>query len=251
MVYLFDTTFCNDTREEACDRIENHISNKSGFVYIAVKDVALTIRSIENPFLKDFYHSVPTCTFVDGRGILYASRLLGQPLKEMVGGPGIYYDMLRRGEQKGYRFYFLGADEEVLRAAIHNVLSRHPRVDICGHHSGYFSSSEEKTIVSEIGKSGCDILLLGMSTPKREEFVSRHLGRFGSLVCIAVGGVFDNEAGKTVYAPSWVGILGLEWLFRVAQEPKRLAPRYLRTHSKFIFYLISEMVRKLRTFPTS
>jgi N-acetylglucosaminyldiphosphoundecaprenol N-acetyl-beta-D-mannosaminyltransferase len=250
MVYLFGTTFCNDTREEACDRIENLISKKSGFAYIAVKDVALTVRSIENPFLKDFYHRVPCCTFVDGRGILYASRLLGQPLKAMVGGPGIYHDILGRGEQKGYRFYFLGADVGVLGAAIQNVLSRYPGVDICGHHSGYFSSSEEETIVSEIVKSRCDILLLGMSTPKREEFVSRHLGRFGSFVCIGVGGVFDNEAGKTRYAPPWIAVLGMEWLFRVAQEPRRLAPRYLRTHSKFIFYFVSEMVRNLRTPPT-
>lgn len=251
--HLLDTAFLNVSRSQACDLIEKALQLKTGFCYVAVKDVALTVRSLEDAFLREFYHTVPRWIFVDGRGLLYSGFFLGTRFKEMVGGPGIYYEMLTRGEAKGHRFFFLGGTQDVLQKAVASVKKRHPQIRIVGQRNGYFDTTDEAEIVEAINNSGCDILFLGISTPKREQFVQRNKSRFGEVVCIAVGGVFDNEAGIAKYAPKAISLIGCEWLYRIFQEPSRLARRYFYTHPRFLLYFIRELLSKRRkaSFPSA
>lgn len=240
---IFDTVYFNVDRSEACDFIEQEIQKNGKVVYIAVKDVALTVRSMEDKFLSDFYKNIPTKIFVDGMGLIYAGKILNKKFKEMVGGPGIYYEILKRGENKGYSFYLLGSSNEILEKAIMNIRKRHPNIKICGFSNGYFNSTEEEDIVEVINNSRCDVLFLGISSPKREQFIRNNISKLRHLTCIAVGGVFDNEAGLTKFAPKLIAKIGMEWLYRVIQEPRRLAKRYFYTHTKFIFYLVKEILK--------
>lgn len=239
-VILFNTEFVNVDRKMACDILENEISKKEKFKYAAVKDVALTVRSLEDEFLKSFYKSCDY-VFVDGKGVLYASWLLRKPLKEMVGGPGIYYEMLKRSNDKGYKVYLLGGNKESLTKAVANIKKRLPEINIVGYQDGYFKVEDSNKIVDEINKTRPDIVFIGISTPKREQFVEKYRNRFSNFLCIPVGGVFDNEAGITKFAPKIIRIMGVEWLYRVLQEPKRLLKRYLYTHTKFGWYIFKEI----------
>lgn len=240
---IFDTVFSNVYKSEACDYIEQEIQKKEKVVYIAVKDVALTVRSMEDKFLSDFYKNIPAKIFVDGMGLIYAGKILNKKFKEMVGGPGIYYEILKRGENKGYSFYLLGSSNEILEKAVRNIRKRHPNIDIRGFSNGYFNDTEENDIIEEINNSRCDVLFLGISSPRRELFIKNNYTKLRYLTCIAVGGVFDNEAGLTKFAPKLIAKLGMEWVYRVIQEPGRLAKRYIYTHSKFMVYLIKEILK--------
>lgn len=240
-VTLFNTEFVNVDLKTACDILEAEILKKEKFVYVAVKDVALAVRSLECDFLNIFYKK-SDYIFVDGKGILYSSWIMGKPLKEMVGGPNIYFEMLKRSNNKGYKIYLLGAKKEILIKAIANIKKRLPRVDIIGYHDGYFELGNSNGIVNEINRSKPDIVFIGISTPKREQFIDKHRNRFTNFLCIPVGGVFDNEADITKFAPKLISIFGLEWLYRVLQEPNRLLKRYLYTHTKFAWYFLTEFL---------
>lgn len=239
-VTLFNTEFVNVDLRTACDILENEIIKKEKLVYAAVKDVALTVRSLESDFLNIFYKK-SDYIFLDGKGILYASRLLGKPLKEMVGGPRIHFEMLKRSNDKGYKIYLLGSKKETLAKTVYNIKRRLPMVNIVGYQDGYFRLENSNQIVDEINRFNPDILFIGISTPKREKFIDMYRHKFANFLCIPVGGVFDNEAGITKFAPKLISIIGLEWLYRVLQEPKRLLKRYLYTHIKFVRYFLAEI----------
>lgn len=243
-IKLFNTNFVNVNLKAACDILEDEILRKEKFVYAAVKDIALTVRSLEDRFLKSFYNKC-NYIFVDGRGILYASWLLGKPLKEMVGGPRIYSEMLKRANDKGYKVYLCGTKKEILIKAISNIKGRYPKINIVGFHDGYFDLENSDGLVDEINRIEPEILFIGISTPKREQFIEKYRNKLINLLCIAVGGVFDNEAGVTKYAPNIIGIVGLEWAYRVLQEPRRLLKRYLYTRLKFVYYFLLEIFRLL------
>jgi N-acetylglucosaminyldiphosphoundecaprenol N-acetyl-beta-D-mannosaminyltransferase len=243
IINLFDTIFTNCNLSEACFFIETEINKKNNFKYFAIKDVALTVRSLEDYFLNSFYKLYPEKIFIDGKGLLFTGKILHKEFKEMFGGPGLYYEIISRSEKENYSCFFLGASEEVLKKAILNIKLRHPKLNIVGFINGYFTEKEEEDIVIKINNTKCDILFLGISTPKRELFIQRNLSKFNPMVCIPVGGVFDNEANITKFAPKLIANLGMEWIYRVAQEPKRLARRYFYTHTKYFYYLLKEILK--------
>jgi len=241
-VRILDTEFFNVDRLTACDIIERELQKKERFIYAAVKDVSLAIRSQEDLFLSKFYEKCDYI-FVDGKGLLYASRLLGRPLKEMVGGPGLYNELLKRSNEKGYRLFLLGGTNDTLARTVQHIKKRLPKINIVGWNNGYFNLEESERIVDEINSQETEILFLGISTPKREQFIAGMKDHFNNMLCIPVGGVFDNEAGITRYAPKVIAALGLEWLYRSIQEPERLMKRYLKTHSKFLWCLIRDLIK--------
>ena len=243
-VELFDTYFTNARRAEACDEIERLIAANDRCHLVCVKDVALLMRSRSDSFLRQFYERFPEYIFADGRGVVWASRLLGEPLVEMVGGPGIYYEMLRRAATKGYKVYLLGTRDDVLQRAVANLKKRLPTLSLVGCHHGYFDQDSEYRVVESILRAAPQVLFIGMSTPRREQFIATHLRSLLPGVCLPIGGVLDVEAGTTRLAPGIVGKLGLEWLYRLLQEPRRLGPRYLRTHPRFIWAVFQAVIER-------
>lgn len=181
---------------------------------------------------------------VDGMGIVWAARLLGIAVPERVAGIDVMAGVLGLCAAKGYRPYLLGARTDILEAAIARLRHRHPTLTLAGWRNGYFKPAEEPEIVATIRISNADCLFIGMPTPYKERFLFKHRAALGVPFIMGVGGSFDVLAGHVRRAPSLLQTAGLEWLFRLIQEPTRLGPRYLATNLAFAAILAKEAFRK-------
>ena len=189
----------------------------------------------------------------DGMSVVWAARVLhrrggagGQTcvrVPERVPGIDLMDHILKRGSERGYRVYFLGAEEEVLETAIARTLADHPGIVVAGRRNGYFTTEEEPGIAEDIRASRADILLAAMSSPKKEVFLARWSQELNVPVCHGVGGAFDVVAGKVQRAPAMWQRLGLEWLYRVVQEPRRMWRRYLVTNTLFCAMVVADLFR--------
>ncbi len=182
----------------------------------------------------------------DGQSVVWASRMLGAPLPERVAGIDLFTELLGEASRRAYRVYFLGARRAVLDRMLAEIGRRYPGVAVAGARDGYFRADEEPHVAAEIRRSGADLLFLGMSSPKKELFVSKWGKSTRASVVHGVGGSFDVLAGLTRRAPTWCQRLGLEWLYRAWQEPGRLGRRYLSTNMTFIALVAREWLRQAR-----
>lgn len=189
--------------------------------------------------------AVGSCHLIlaDGQSVVWASRLLRVPLPERVAGIDLFQVLLAEAAQRGDRVYFLGARPDVLAEMLNRVSRSFPALQVAGARDGYFRGDEEAEVAAEIRNSGADLLFVGMSSPKKELFLSRWGQATGASVVHGVGGSFDVLAGLTRRAPLWYRRHGLEWLYRARQEPVRLGRRYLTTNTAFIALLAREMLR--------
>jgi N-acetylglucosaminyldiphosphoundecaprenol N-acetyl-beta-D-mannosaminyltransferase len=186
---------------------------------------------------------VESCQLVnaDGQGIVWASRLLGDPLPERVAGIDLMHRILSLAELRGFRVFILGATADVLERAVCKLREAHPRLTIAGYRDGYFADGEVADVCVAIRQAHPDILLVAMSSPRKEYFLGANSHLLGVPFQMGVGGAIDVVAGMTRRAPAAWQRLGLEWLFRLLQEPRRLAPRYLRTNAAFAVLLAREL----------
>jgi N-acetylglucosaminyldiphosphoundecaprenol N-acetyl-beta-D-mannosaminyltransferase len=230
------------TMKQVLDRVDKTIIERSR-LRIGVVNAAKLVYMRRDPALRA---DVLSCDLIlaDGVPVVWASRLLGRPLPERIAGIDLMLGMLRRGNEKGYRIYCLGASEGVLATAVARITAEYRRVRLVGHHHGYFTPQEEPAIVAAVVRAHPDILLVGISSPKKERFLARWSDQLDVAVCHGVGGSFDVIAGKVRRAPALWQRLGLEWLYRVKQEPRRLWRRYLTTNSLFCAIVLSELARR-------
>jgi N-acetylglucosaminyldiphosphoundecaprenol N-acetyl-beta-D-mannosaminyltransferase len=180
----------------------------------------------------------------DGQSVVWASRLLGAPLPERVAGIDLFHELLREAADRSYRVYFLGARPEVLPRMLAQARHRYPSLVIAGARDGYFDETDAPAVTAAICGADPDLLFLGMSSPKKEVFLSQWGARTGASVVHGVGGSFDVLAGVTRRAPAWLQNIGLEWLYRAVQEPARLGRRYLTTNAAFMTLVARELTAK-------
>jgi N-acetylglucosaminyldiphosphoundecaprenol N-acetyl-beta-D-mannosaminyltransferase len=192
--------------------------------------------------------AVSGCDLVvaDGQSVVWASRLLRARLPERVAGIDLFQRLLAEAERTNLSVYFLGARTEVLAEMLHRTQQRYPDLKVAGSRHGYFTDDEAPQVADEIAATGADLLFLGMTSPKKENFVAAYGRRTGARVVHGVGGSFDVLAGVVKRAPAAWQRAGLEWLYRALQEPRRLGPRYLTTNAAFIALVAREMVRSTR-----
>jgi N-acetylglucosaminyldiphosphoundecaprenol N-acetyl-beta-D-mannosaminyltransferase len=182
----------------------------------------------------------------DGQSVVWASRILRAPLPERVAGVDLFLELLAEASQRGYRAFFLGARPDVLAAMLDEVARRFPGLKIAGAHDGYFQAEDEPQVAEEIERSDADLLFVGMSSPQKELFLSRWGAATQARVVHGVGGSFDVLAGVTKRAPVRWQRIGLEWLYRLLQEPRRLGPRYLKTNLAFMALVARDAMRHRR-----
>lgn len=228
------------TVDQALERIDEFIRQGASHK-IFCPNVTLLVWSRKNEELRRIYQECDLLP-IDGMGIYYASRLLGNPVPEMVSGSLLFFKLIERASEKGYRVYLFGTTQEILDKAVHNLARQYPSLKIAGYRNGYFSHEDEPSIVQEIRRMHPDILFMGMSTPLKERFVDRYLAEMGVPVCLGVGGSFDIAAGVYKFAPVWMRNLALEWLYRLLQEPRRLWKRYLTTNTIFLWIVLKAFV---------
>jgi N-acetylglucosaminyldiphosphoundecaprenol N-acetyl-beta-D-mannosaminyltransferase len=244
-IRLFGTSFDNITVNDFCDGIETFIQEKEKLYLVTVKDVSVTVLCLEDPVLQDFYNRSDLIV-VDGRGLVYAAFLLycgRQRVCKLFGGPGGYYAFLKRASTKHYRVYYFGATDETVKNAVANVKKRLPELIVCGSHHGYVNNNNIEEVLKDINRSKPDVIFIGISAKIRESIIMTYGDRFPKCVCFFIGGMIDVEAGLAKFAPRFLSHLGVEWLWRVIQEPRRLGPRYFYTMRKFLFYLFRDLLK--------
>ena len=171
----------------------------------------------------------------DGQSVVWASKVLRDPLPERVAGIDLMDAILGLAEQRGHRVFFLGARADVLDRALERLRERYPALLVAGARDGYFSDAEEEQVCREIAAADADILFVAMSSPRKEYFLGEYGPRLGVPFVMGVGGSIDVVAGVTRRAPRAWQQLGLEWLFRLLQEPRRMFRRYAVTNARFTY----------------
>jgi N-acetylglucosaminyldiphosphoundecaprenol N-acetyl-beta-D-mannosaminyltransferase len=190
--------------------------------------------------------AVEACDIVniDGMGVVWGARLLGQPVPERVAGIDLFEALVALAEARGYPVFLLGATAEVVAIAEHRLEVRYPSLRIAGAHHGYFWD-DEAAMAERIAASGARLLFVAITSPLKEVFIDRWRHRLGVDFVMGVGGTFDIVAGHVRRAPPWMQRTGLEWFHRVLQEPRRMWRRYLTTNMRFAGQLLAASVRRL------
>jgi len=232
------------TLEQALDRVEHAIQARTR-LQIGVVNAAKVVNMQRDALLRDDVLS-SDLILADGIAVVWASRVLGVALPERVPGIDLMTGILRRGAARGYRVFCLGATDDVLDKAAARMLADHPGVRIVGCQHGYFSADQEERVARTIADARPDVLFVAMTSPKKEKFLARWSKELGVPVCHGVGGSFDVLAGKVRRAPRLWQLLGLEWLYRVLQEPGRLWKRYLVTNTLFCTMLLRGLLQRAR-----
>lgn len=208
---------------------------------IGVVNAAKIAKLKADPVLRDSLLEADVL-LADGQSVVWASRLLGQPLPERVAGIDLFEELLGVADREHLRVFLLGATPEVLARVEQEIATRWPGAVIAGSRDGYFTEDEADGVADQIAGCAPDLLFLGMTTPKKEVFLGRYGERLGVPVQHGVGGSFDVLAGVTARAPQVWQRYGMEWAYRVAQEPRRLWRRYLVTNMAFLGILGVELV---------
>ena len=237
------------TMEQATKQCTDALEH-DGYISIGVVNAAKIVAMRRDEQLTE---AVKSCHMIlaDGQSVVWASHVLRVPLPERVAGIDLFQALLAEAALRRNRVYFLGARPDVLQQMLDQVSGRYPGLIVAGARDGYFQAKEEAEVAAEVRRSGAELLFVGISSPKKELFLSRWGKATGAKVVHGVGGSFDVLAGVTRRAPLWYQKHGLEWLYRAQQEPLRLGRRYLTTNVSFIALVASEVMRRHRRPRTS
>lgn len=177
----------------------------------------------------------------DGQAVIWASKVLGKPLKERVAGIDLMENLVQLAYQKKYKIFFFGAEEGIVKKVVETYSDKYSPDIVAGYRNGYFKKEEEQSIAKEISESSANILFVAISSPTKENFLYTNKVLLEKVNFImGVGGSFDVVAGKVKRAPLWMQKAGLEWFYRFLQEPRRMWKRYLLGNSEFLFLVLKE-----------
>ncbi len=238
-VKLFGCPFDVVDTAQAVARVEEFLASGRTHQGCGV-NVDQLVKMKDEPLFRDI---VERCDLVtaDGTPVVWASRLFGKRLPERVAGIDLFYALLPVSAQRGYKVYLLGAKEESLQGARAIYEARHPGLQIVGARNGYFTVEDEPEIAKDIHDSGAQLLFIAISSPKKEEFVDRNRAMLAKVgFVLGVGGTFDIDAGLYKRAPDWMARAGIEWTYRLWQEPRRMYRRYIVEDSKFLGMLAKQ-----------
>jgi N-acetylglucosaminyldiphosphoundecaprenol N-acetyl-beta-D-mannosaminyltransferase len=225
-----------DTVEWARDWIR---SERHG--YMCTVNVAILMMMRSDPNLQGFVDRA-SLVVADGQPLIWASRLQPAQLPERVTGVDLVEELCALAAKEGFGVYFLGARRPVIEAAAERLVARFPGLEVCGIADGYFDSSEAPLRARAVRESGAKILFVGMGVPRQEKFLESQWDELGISLAVPVGGSFEVIAGTARRAPAFMQRIGMEWSFRLAQEPGRLWKRYLVTNTQFIFHVLRSAV---------
>jgi N-acetylglucosaminyldiphosphoundecaprenol N-acetyl-beta-D-mannosaminyltransferase len=228
--------------EESLAVVEGFIRSGRPHQHVVV-NVDKIVKASRDPGLRRIIND---CDLInaDGMPVVWASRLLGKPLKERVTGVDLFEALMARAAQKGWRVFLLGAREEVVSGVARLYPARYPGLTIAGYRNGYWSQAEEEEVVAQIGAARPDILFVAISSPTKEAFLARYQAAMKVPFAMGVGGTFDVAVGHVKRAPVWMQKAGLEWFYRFLQEPRRMFRRYFIEDMAFVALFAREWVRR-------
>ena len=234
-----DIASMEETLELACDAMRR----RKRLQHVSL-NVAKLVNARTDPLLRQ---DLQMADFVgiDGMGIVIGLHLAGHGDAERVAGIDLMTQLLGRCAAEGFRPYFLGATPEVVARAAAAARERFPGLRFAGLRDGYFGPEEEAAVVAAIRESGADCLFVGMPSPRKERFLAQNRDALGVPFVMGVGGSFDVLAGHVNRAPDWMQRSGLEWLYRLVQEPGRMWRRYATTNLAYAGLLCGVVARRV------
>lgn len=229
------------TMDQTVTRVAEAMQQKRKILHVALNVAKFVKLQRDEELRADVFGA--DLVGVDGAGIILGARLFGVHVPERVAGVDLMHNILALCAERGYRPYLLGARPEVLETALNKLKQRHPNIEIAGSHHGYFKPDQEADIIEAIRAAQPDCLFVGMPTPRKERFMARNRAALDVPFVMGVGGGIDILAGHVRRAPDFWQRNGMEWLYRVLQEPRRMWWRYLSTNLLYAGILARAVVQ--------
>ncbi|MGB6084236.1 WecB/TagA/CpsF family glycosyltransferase [Moheibacter sp.] len=242
-VPFLNTFYDNLTAQQTLEIIKNAIYTKQQIHHTVINanKVVLLQKDLE---LRNSVNSADIIN-IDGAGVLWGAKILGKPVKERVTGIDLMEAVLKMAQKENFKVYFLGAKEEIVKTLVDLYSEKYGENIISGYQNGYFNNQNEPEIVNIIAQSNPQILFVAMPSPKKENFLYKYRKDFSDINFImGVGGSFDVLAGKVSRAPVWLQKMGMEWFYRLIQEPKKMWKRYLIGNLSFIYLILNSKIKK-------
>lgn len=227
------------TMQDVLEGIEELIKSGSSS-YICVSNVHTVVTGRRDPKFRAVTNNA-TMAVPDGMPLSWVGRHRGYKNMEKCSGPDIMSELFKISEVKGYTNYFYGGTQDTLDLLGKKLKQKYPNLKIVGMYAPPFrelSEKEDTGIIEHINKIDPDIIWVGLGAPKQEFWMANHVDKIKSSVILGVGAAFNFHAGTVKRAPIWMQKHGLEWLYRLCSEPKRLWKRYLVTNFLFVAYLV-------------
>jgi N-acetylglucosaminyldiphosphoundecaprenol N-acetyl-beta-D-mannosaminyltransferase len=232
--------------DEAMDAMDGMIARRERG-YVCAVAVHAVMVSQHDPEMRAAVTG-STLTVPDGMPLVWAANALGEQLPNRVYGPELMDRYCGRCAERGHRVWLYGGrDQGSLMQLALNLRRRHPGIEVVGGYSPPFralSRDEEDAIAAQINEARPDVVWVGIGVPKQEKWMARMRDRLEAPVMCGVGAAFDFHAGRVSQAPAWMQDRGLEWIYRIAQEPRRLLPRYLYYNPAFVAGFARQYVRE-------
>ena len=226
------------TMEETIVKIKDFIKNKECVQHVVINASKVNLIQ-QDRNLREIVNNCPLIN-ADGQSIVWAAKKLGYYIPERVTGIDLFQRMVEDSEKEGYRVYFFGAKEEVVKKVVEIYMSKYPNLQVAGYRNGYFTEEEGIKIAKDIRDSKADILFVAFSSPKKEYWIDKYKDIMEVPFSMGVGGSFDIVAGVTKRAPRWMQKCGMEWFYRFVQEPKRMWERYIIGNFNFIQLVLKD-----------
>lgn len=237
---ILKTNIAVTNMPETVEFIDARIQSGGGG-YICVSNVHTTVMAYEDEDYRKIQNSA-LLALPDGKPLSVVSKKRGFPEAERVAGPDLMERMFRESTQNGYLHYFYGSTPETLAALLEKLQEKYPKIQIAGMEAPPFrdlTKEEDTACIDRINQTEPDIVWVGLGAPKQERWMYAHKDSIKGLM-IGVGAGFDFHAGTVKRAPKWMQNIGMEWLYRLCQDPKRLWKRYVSTNWKFAKLVVRE-----------
>ena len=245
-LYILDMPVDRLTMDKAVSIISERIQAKRKTTVFTPNVDHLVKAQFDEEF-KEIY-SQTDLSLVDGMPLVWTSILYGRRLPQRINGTNLIWELCQLAQAKGFTLFFLGSSSDIVRLARQNLQTRFPAVKIAGYYSPPFGTTFDREeiprIVEQVNSCKPDILLVAFGPLKQEKWINKYHKILDAYIFIGVGGALDLISGRLRRAPKWMQDVGLEWLFRLYQEPRRLMKRYLIGNAIFI-YLVCKKALKI------
>jgi N-acetylglucosaminyldiphosphoundecaprenol N-acetyl-beta-D-mannosaminyltransferase len=241
-IFLLGTPVDDLTMQETLQLVSEAISDHK-HIHHTVVNAGKIVAMHENPELKESVVSADVIN-ADGQAVVWTSKLFGHSLRERVAGIDLMEKLVELAHRNKYKLFFFGAKEEVVKKLVDHYSQVYSPAIIAGYRNGYFKKEDERSIAQQIADSGANILFVAITSPVKENFLYQNRDVLKNVNFImGVGGSFDVIAGYVKRAPVWMQKAGLEWLYRVYQEPKRMFKRYLVGNTKYFLLVVKYLFK--------
>ncbi len=213
--------------------------------YVCICNVHSVVSATQSAEFESIINQADMAT-PDGAPVAWVIRRKGEPSQERINGPDLMWKYCAHAESTGESIFLYGGMQSTLDILRDKLALHFPKLKIAGMYSPPFrplTAEEDQSVINQINQSGAGTVWVSLGCPKQEKWMAEHKGKINAVM-VGVGAAFDYHAGTIVRAPLWMQKNGLEWLHRLASEPRRLWKRYLVTNSLFIFYLLKNSIGK-------